>query len=303
MRRSLLGFRKPWGWFVLLPALFIACDDNDDDLSPEQSKARTEVAAKDNSRIFAVTQEVLDLTSLALLEKGVSSERETSGGRLNEKLTCYPTISASYDVKKSADSVVYDGIITVDFEDGSSCTDSVSARRGKITDKFRYVISYQDSVPVKATETITFEGFEKDSVKVDGTFINSLTSDGSRNVDIVNAVLAYPDGTSATWNGQLSYRSDDGGTPFKPVDDIRSLSGSLTGTTREGVNFNSSIAQALQYANQCGDQADIPTSGVVELVVGTTNAQVDYGDGTCDTSYTITVNGETTAYESEPTNL
>src|SRR5690606_24518993 len=209
---------------------------------------------------LAVTHDMPTITSLASLDKRVSRELETSGGRLNEKVTCYPTIRASYDVKKSADSVVYDGIITVDFEDGSSCTDSVSARRGKITDKFRYVISYQDSVPVKATETITFEGFEKDSVKVDGTFINSLTSDGSRNVDIVNAVLAYPDGTSATWNGQLSYRSDDGGTPFKPVDDIRSLSGSLTGTTREGVNFNSSIAQALQYANQCGDQADIPTS-------------------------------------------
>ena len=288
---------------MLLPAMLVACDDNDDDLSPEQSKARTEVAAKDNSRIFAVTQEVLDLTSLALLEKGVSSERETSGGRLNEKLACYPTISASYDVKKSADSVVYDGTITVDFEDGSSCADSVSARRGKITDKFRYVISYRDSVPLRATETITFDGFEKDSVKVDGTFINTLASDGSRNVDIDNAVLTYPDGMSASWNGQLNFRHDDGGTRFKPVDDTRSLLGNLTGTTREGVNFNSSVAEALQYANHCGDQADIPTSGVVELVLGETNAQVDYGDGTCDTSYTITVNGETTTYESEPTNL
>src|SRR5690606_747332 len=252
---------------------------------------------------LAVTHDMPTITSLASLDKRVSRELETSGGRLNEKLTCYPTISASYDVKKSADSVVYDGIITVDFEDGSSCADSMSTRRGKITDKFRYVISYRDTVPLSATETITFEGFEKDSVKVDGTFINSLTSDGSRNVDIDKAVLTYSDGTSATWNGQLNYRHIDRGTPFNPIDDTRSLLGNLTGTTREGINFNSSVAEALQYANQCGDQADVPVSGVVELVVGTTNAQVDYGDGTCDTSYTITVNGETTAYESEPTNL
>lgn len=286
----------------MLPAMLVACDDKDA-ISPEQSKARTEVAAKDNSQIFAVTQEVLDLTSLALLEKGVSGGRKTSGGRLNEKLACYPTISASYDVKKSADSVVYDGTITVDFGDGSSCADSASQRMGKITDKFRYVISYRDSIPLRATETITFDGFRKDSTEVDGAFTNTLASDGSRNVDIDNAVITYPDGTSAKWSGQLTYHQNNGGTPFKPVDDTRTLLGNLAGTTREGVNFNSLVTEAITYANQCGLQAGIPVSGIVDLLVGETRSQVDYGDGTCDNTYTIDVNGETTAYDFVPVNL
>lgn len=302
MRRSFSGFRKKWCWFLLLPALCIACDD-DDDLSPEQARASAEVAAKDNSQVLAITQEVLDLTSMALLEKGVSGGRETTGGRLNERVACYPTISASYDVKKSADSVVYSGILTIDFDDGSSCDDSTAVRRGKITDNFRYVIAFQDSIPFKATDTITFEGFEKDSAKVDGTFISRNASDGIRTVDIDNVVIAYPDGASAQWNGSLAYFYDHGGTPFKPVDDTRSLSGSLSGTSREGVEFSSSVTDDVLYSNQCGSLKDIPVSGIVEIATSGTNAVVDYGDGTCDTSYTITANGETTVYESEPTNL
>lgn len=303
MRQTFLGSGKQRHWLILLlPALLIACDD-DDDLTPEQARATMEVAAKDNSRIFAVTQEILDLTSMALLEKGVSGTRETTGGRIKDEVACYPTISASYDVKKSADSVVYAGTLTVDFDDGSSCADTASVMRGKITDEFRYVISYSDSIPFKAFETITFEDFEKDSVGINGTIVSVYDSDGTRSIDIDNAVLTYQDGTSATWNGALVYTYDDGGTPFKPVDDTRALSGTLNGTTREGANFTSSVTNDVVFSNKCGDKANIPVSGVVDFSTAGMNAVVDYGDGTCDTSYTITANGETTTHDFEPVNL
>jgi hypothetical protein len=284
-----------------MPALLLACDDNDDDLSPDQAQARAAVAAKDNSGILGVTQEVLDLTSMALLEKGVSGGRETTGSRM--KAPCFPTISASYEVKKSADSVVYSGTLTVDFGDGSSCEDSTAMRRGKITDEFRYVIAYQDTVPFSAMETITFDGFQRDSVKVDGAFVSTYTSDGSHSIDVDDAMLTYPDETTVRWSGLLAYRYHDGGTNFNPVDDTKSLSGSISGTTRENVNFTASITEDVLFANQCGGKHEVPVSGIVEIAASGTNAEVDYGDGTCDTSYTITVNGETTAYDFEPKNI
>lgn len=296
MQESSFEFRSPWGWIIL--TLMFGCQNNENSLTPEQSKLRTEVAAEDNSQILAMTQEVLDITSVALVEKGVAGGRRSSGSRINSHdQECFPTISASYDVKKSSDSLVYTGVLTVDFGDGSSCQDSANVRLGKITDAFKYTIAYKDSIPFKAEETITFDQFVKDSVQLDGTFISSFTSDGSYTLDISNAVLAYNDGTSTQWSGMLVYHHDDGGSPWNATDDTRTLTGSIGGNTRDGVSFTSEITNAIQFSSVCGGHHDVPVSGTILISLGGTTSEVDYGDGTCDKTFTITTNGESTSYE------
>jgi hypothetical protein len=296
MERS-LRFRRQWNWIALIPMLLFACENNDNTLTPEQTQTRTALAAQDNGQILSITQEVLDLTSLALVDKGVGNGRRSSGGRLSDHdYMCYPTISASYDVKKTADNLVYSGTMTIDFGDGSSCEDSTYVKRGKITDLFKYVISYADSIPYSSVEAITFDHFERDSVGLDGTFTSSYSSDGSQTIDINDAVLTYADGTSTHWSGSLAYLYDNAGSVWNWKDDIKTLTGSLSGTTREGQPFTSEITKEVQFTNACMGRHDIPVSGTVTITVGGTTSEVDYGDGTCDKSYTITVNGETTTY-------
>jgi len=286
---------KSLSWSLMITVIMFACD-NGDDLSPQESKAKAEVAAQDNSEILAATQEVLDVTSLALLEKGVSGGRTSSGGRLSEHgFNCYPTISATYDVKKNADSVVYAGTIAIDFGDGSSCEDSTKVRSGKITDVFRYVINYNDSIPFRSTETITFESYKKDSVELDGTFTSTYTSDGTHTIDIDNAELIYKAGSSASWSGTLYYLYDDKGTHHWK-DDTKTLTGSFSGTTREGDNFTAEIIDEILFSYECEGKHDVPVSGAITISTGGATSEVDYGDGTCDKNYSITVNGETTEH-------
>lgn len=279
----------------LLLILFMVACENDENLSPEESKVRSETAAKDNSEMLAATQEVLDVTSMALLEKGVSNGRISSSGRLGEHgFNCYPTISASYDVKKSADSVVYAGTISIDFGDGSSCEDSTKVRSGKITDAFRYVISYHDSIPFKSYETIAFEDYKKDSVGLDGTFTSTFT-DGSYTINVNDAVLTYPDATSANWDGILIFEYNNKGTAHWK-DDSKTLSGSTEGRTRTGENFSTEIMQEILFSYECENKHDVPVSGVININTAGSTAEVNYGDGSCDKIYTITTNGETTEY-------
>jgi hypothetical protein len=276
----------------------VACE-NDDNLSPEESKVKSETAANANSEMLAVTQEVLDVTSMALLEKGVSNGRISSSGRLSEHgFNCYPTISASYDVKKSADSIVYAGLISIDFGDGSSCEDSTKVRSGKITDAFRYVISYNDSIPFKSSETISFENYKKDSVQLDGTF-NSTFSGGSYTIHISDAMLTYPDATSANWSGMLVYEYDSKGTPHWK-DDSKTLTGSLNGITRLNDSFSADIVQEILFSYECEGKHDVPVSGVIDIITSGSTAEVNYGNGTCDKIYTVTTNGESTEYTFGP---
>lgn len=302
MQKIKSGLVRSLRWSALFSVLLFACDDNDN-LSPEESRAKAEVAAQDNSEMLAATQEVLDVTSMALLEKGVSGGRTSSGGRLSEHgFNCYPTISASYDVKKNADSIVYSGTIVIDFGDGSSCEDSTKVRSGKITDVFKTVIRYNDSIPARSTEVITFENYKKDSVELNGVFTSAYSSDGSSTVEIDDAVLTYEDGTSASWSGTLSYSYDNNGT-LHWKDDTKTLTGSITGTTRTGDNFNAEITNDVVFSYECEGKHDVPVSGTISINVGGSSSEVDYGDGTCDKIYTITTNGETTEYTFGKKNL
>jgi hypothetical protein len=279
---------------AILFSLTIACSE--DNLSPEESKAKTEVAASDNSEILASTQEVLDLTSIALTEKGVSNGRISASGRLAEHgFNCYPTIRATYDVKKTADSVVYTGTIVIDFGDGAACEDSSKVRSGKITDEFKMVVAYHDSIPLKSTEIITFEGYQKDSVKLDGILTSTYSSGGLYVVDFDDTALTYEDGTTVTWNGTLNYAYNDSGTRHWK-DDTKTLTGSISGTTREGDDFDAEISEEISFSYECEGKHDVPVSGTIHITVSGATSEVDYGDGTCDKVYIITANGETTEY-------
>jgi hypothetical protein len=301
MKISAIRTLRNCGWALLLGASIFACQDESERISAEQAKNQSRVSAEDNNEIIAATQEAMEITSNAFEDEGISNGRVSSGGEFRgdhegDDHGCRPNISGSFELDRSKeDTLIYTGTLTIDYGDGSTC-ESDRVRKGKITDTFSYMLTWGDSITFTSTETITFEAFVRDSVQLDGTFVITSTK-GSKTVEVQDATLTYPDGTSVSWEGELTYEYDRGEW-CKWSDNTIRVTGSITGTNREGAEFSWVITEELIYKYKCDHRHRFrPVSGTVEVTIGGVLSVIDFGDGACDKKYTITVDGETTEFE------
>jgi hypothetical protein len=288
-------------WVILFGTVAWSCQKDyvNHQVSPQ---AQTEIAAKDNTQIVASAQDIMDVTAGALAGQGVTDGSGSSYGRVEGgELDCAPSISGSFNIDRShPDSVIFSGTLTIDYGSGTACKDSTEIRKGKITDTFLFIKTFTDSASFSLTQTVTFQGFQKDSVQIDGTFTSKSTSPSVSILDIQNAKLTYGDGTFVTWSGTLTttlHRSmyaggkvEDGGMDAGS----KEVTGSISGTSRSGVAFSATITSPVLFSYSCSRH--IPVSGMIELTVGGVVSDVDFGSGTCDKIYTITTGGTTTEY-------
>ena len=137
---------------------------------------------------------------------------------------------------------------------------------------------------------ISFEDYYFNDNQLEGTktILNTgLNENGNltftKNVN--NAKLTYADGTSITWNCEKYSELVEGGDTFIFADDIWSVTGSGSGTDLDGNAYTMEITSPLMYHNGCF----YPVSGVVEIVTdGQGTKIIDYGNGECDNSITVT---------------
>lgn len=183
------------------------------------------------------------------------------------------------------------GTITIDFGDG--CEDPRgNVRKGKI------IISFHGRrfLP-ESTVTLTFEGYSINGIALEG--IRTLTNiSGSTEVSpkfrvsLDNGKATWPDGTVATrehcfereWVRALNPIADQ-----LLVSQCADVEFAATGTNRRGVEYRMIIVEELVYKRGC----PIAVSGVKTFVEVSTGKEItiDYGDGTCDSVITITVEG------------
>lgn len=294
-------------WIALFSVILWACQDDSERISPEEATQQSGTTARDNAEIIAATQGAMEITADVFEDEGISNGRAGSsstsgriqhGGHRDEE-GCLPSISGSFDLDRShSDSLIYSGTLIIDYGDGSTC-DSTNVRKGKITDEFTYILTWGDSVTFTSTETFTFEGFVRDSVQLDGTFIVKKTNRQSKTVEAQNVKITYPDGTSVTWSGTLNFAYEHG-EKCKWKDNTIHVTGSITGTNREGIDFSLVITEELVFKYKCNGRHKFhPVSGVVEVTVGGVLSTIDFGDGSCDKKFTVTSNGETQEFEFE----
>jgi len=272
-----------------------SCKDDDPNLSPEQAKEQSKTTAEDNAQMIATSQEVLDITAGAFAEQGVTSGRKLSEGRM-EMGGCRPSVSGSFNFDNShPDSLIYSGTLTIEYGDGSSCPDSVKRHTGKIVDTFLYTLSTKNGIRFTSSEKISFQGYRKDTIALDGTFIVKSATKQPTTFESQNAKITYPDGTAASWNGMLTFTYDKGESRDWEDNSVN-VTGSLSGTSREGASFTADITKAIQYTNDCfeGRHKSFPVSGTINVTTNGTLSTIDYGDGSCDKKYTILTDGETT---------
>jgi hypothetical protein len=292
MRTTSLKFVVHLSWL----ALFAVMSCQKENVSTQTSLwGQTELTAQDNSQIMALTQDALNVTGAALAGKGINNGRYAAAERTTDHdMDCSPNISGTFAVDRThPDSIIYSGTLTIDYSAGALCKDSTEVRKGKLIDSFKLIVDLKDTITYNLTESVTFEGYQKDSVTVDGTFTNHSTSDATSTLTIQNAKITYADGTFVTWSGMLTNQYIREG--FHERDqESRQVTGSISGINRAGVAFSATITKAILFQYACS--RNIPVSGTIDLTAGAVASTIDYGNGACDKEYTITTGGTTTTY-------
>jgi len=179
---------------------------------------------------------------------------------------------------------VYPQTITIDYGDG--CTEHHHQKSGKI------IIVISDSAQVAGSvTTVTYEDFYCDSNKIEfsGTLKN-LGKDTSGNWVVQTAysekiTTASGNVVVEDFNNKITWTS--GFLTAKKSDDVYSKTGSGSITINDTLAYSCTITKALVYDYSCGNII----SGAIDLYKKGTTVTINYGDGTCDETATVTING------------
>ncbi len=152
-------------------------------------------------------------------------------------------------------------------------------------------ITYSDPFnTVGATATVVPDNFYVDNFLVEGNLVLTVQGIDQFAFKVVEATV-----TSSTtddvvlWNADwLLQRSDAGISPF-PVDDVYSITGTTSGTNREGNTFNAEIKETLEKATNCR----WPILGEYKLSIeDLKDRNVKFGNEACDNFVKVTRNGK-----------
>lgn len=285
-------------WLFTLAVIGVSCNEA---IGPEsKSEIKEELSARYNAEMVMATQDALDITGAGMVSQGVTSGRVAGGNdpedeeEIEDRL-CGATVTKSVTmVNTHPDSLLVTGIITIDFGDGTQCGDSSHRRSGSITTEFVISASKKSHEVYHSTETVTLHNFTQGAKSVSGKFISTAAPGGLQWLKVQNAEVTYADSVETTiaWSGELTVTHDNAGTRSHN-DDIKTVSGSITGTTSQG-SFSSEITNDLIIKRECYRGRNIPVSGTIVVTSDETITTLDFGDGTCDKLYTSTAAGETT---------
>lgn len=184
---------------------------------------------------------------------------------------------------------------TVVLDFGEGCTHEGITRSGKI------VITVTDWFWKEGSEwSIGFENYMVLDHMVEGSktvTFNGRNEDGNFNWDInvENAVITRPDETTISWSAQRNREWVAGvQTPFNPADDEYLIRGSGSGVNAEGIPYTVTIAEPLNILLSC----PWIRSGVILIdAEGRPVVEVDFGDGECNNTVTVTVEGHSKEIE------
>ncbi len=179
------------------------------------------------------------------------------------------------------------GKITIDFGT-TDCADGRGVvRKGKI------IITYDGQRFASGSTIITtFNGFSRNGVKIEGvhTLTNVQAPDSSNPkfaVVIVGGKLTFLDGKTIT--REQSFTREWQRNVTDPTKDKWVISGSASGTNKNGKTYKMAITKDLVYSRACviSDKVFIPVSGTKVFITDSKAFTVDYGDGTCDNIITV----------------
>ena len=193
------------------------------------------------------------------------------------------------------DSVSWPKTITIDYGSSDCLGEDGRYRKGKIM--INTTGRYNDSTTVL---TVTFDNYYLNNDKIAGSVI--ITNRGINNQNFPLYTILVNNGSIETDEGIISWQSNTTKkwvngltTPYPLINDDTFIhAGKTQGTFTDGSAFNADIINLLVTNTYCPwiDSGTLEISKK-EKVIGT----LDFGDFTCDSLATITVDGVTSGVE------
>ncbi|EAZ81588.2 hypothetical protein [Algoriphagus machipongonensis] len=256
---------------AMLAVIGFSCSSDDNDKDPVEADTSIVVDVSEVNQKF----EDLDNLTLAILENSGLGARKTTSFSGD---FCATTEFDYQDDQKT---------IIVDFGDGCVSPNGIS-RKGKIK------LVYSGSLLIPgATIVTTFEGYEVNGYKVEGTRtltnvgLNIITQTVTIAVKVENGKITWPDG------GVVSINSDQERViVLEDTGYDATISGTLSGTSKDGSPFSATITDNLKITQSCVESGVYnPISGLIDFTYKNVKMTLDYGTGDCDKKATVTYPG------------
>ena len=203
-------------------------------------------------------------------------------GILNDSL-----ITVSYDTINHSDI----DTITISFGTNNITCQDGRLRKGKIITTYNG--KYSDTAK---THVIKLYNFYVDNSNVTGTIKDSYkgyNSSGHQNfADTVNGSIIYNTGKTLNWNStsKLAYTAGDSSSVWS--NRIMIINGNSYGIASDGDGFSSLISTPLLKNFSSGGCRKYLTKGVIQIAISNKSYRAaDLGDGTCDNSITVGIDG------------
>jgi hypothetical protein len=284
---------------IALFMFFTSCKDNEtisfsgDDNSNLQSEASSDAQLEDMADLSGVAVSA-DAGTLTGSRSNPSSRIIDLAGDARFSCAEVTLEFANDNVPGVGAAANPHGFITIDF--GTGCTGpNGRVRKGKI------IIEFQGRRFVPgSTVIIGTDGYSVDGIGIEGTRTelnaSASTEDAPSFTISEDVTITFLDGSTAT---RSATRTRTWTRASNPLNDTWTVTGIASGTTRKGKEYAMTITKPLVFKRSCAIESKMvmPVEGTKELVANDKKITIDFGDGTCDTKVTITVNGRSKEIE------
>lgn len=277
-----------------MAAFATSCKKDSDPISGEVSATVKNEATQDSQQ-----DEVDDMSTIQL------NKADDTGSRM---LTDDDARVACAYVHFELGTEKLSGTLVIDFDktpDGQSenpngCTDARgNVRKGKIT------ITWAGGrwFHVGSVITITLTNYSINGVVINGTRVltNITTNILLPTWTIVSELnVTWPDASTASRTVHKTRQWDIlGGTVT--VTQTAGADAAASGTTRRGVEYSVQITEGLVFKFSCQGTSKvyIPVSGIKVITFKSKVVTVDFGSGTCDNTFTVTIDGKSDSFAAD----
>jgi hypothetical protein len=260
---------------ALMGFMLGSCEKNDDIDGPDTQLAEDDALADlmfDD--LFAEVEDAMETMEYSLY----------GGEKKSSSVVC-----KQITVERPSDTTFWPRTVTIDYGEGCEGPNG-NVRKGKVIVEVNHRYPHEDYY-----RTVTLEDFYIKDDRIEGT--RSVVNEGKNENDNIYFTLTLSGGKITKPDGQVISRDYErirewisgAATPRFRLDDEYLVTGSSTGVNRNGVEYTRSITVPLEISLSCR----WIRAGVVDIVNSEGNEiQIDYGDGTCDRTAVVTVNGE-----------
>jgi len=270
--------------FAAMAFAFTACNEADDDATADVEDSNV-LTSEDLTAMEGLVFDAEDEIE-AIIENGLTAE-----GEIEVREDECPTRTVE------PEDGTFPRTITIDY--GESCMTSTGR------EKSGQIVIEQTAARDEpgATRTITFVNYFVDGANLQGSSVrtnNGTDENGNPSYTRTrDLTIVYPNGDQASWMTTHTTTKINGADTPRFIDDVFSVTGSSSGTNREGNTFSAEILEPIVKARRC----PWPRNGIRQVSRNDNTATIDYGFGgeDCDNRAQVTLpDGTTRVIRIEP---